>query len=49
MQEYLFFIGILSAVYLGFLFTRAKEKRQMKRYYGYRTRQRAESRMRKAA
>jgi hypothetical protein len=49
MQEYLFFIGLLSVVYLAYLTTRVREKKQMKRYYGYRSRQREESRVRKAA
>jgi hypothetical protein len=49
MQEYLLFIGLLSVVYLGYMVVRARERRQMKRYYGYRSRQRAERRMSKAA
>ncbi len=49
MTQYLIFIALLSVIYLGFLLVRLKERKRMKRYYGYKTRRRSEVRMKRAA
>jgi hypothetical protein len=37
MEQYLLFIGLLIVVYIGYLYVQRKEKKMLKRYYGYRT------------
>jgi hypothetical protein len=49
MIQYVIFIALLSMIYAGYLFVQAKERKRMKRYYGYSTRKRNETRIKKAA
>ena len=43
------FIAILSVIYVGYLFVQARERKRMKRYYGYSTSRRSQQSLRKAA
>jgi hypothetical protein len=43
MKEYLMLMGLLAVVYMGYLVVQAKEKKMMRRYYGYRSRSRSTS------
>lgn len=49
MIQYVIFIALLSVVYAGYLVIQSKERKRMKKYYGYSTRKRSERRMQKAA
>jgi hypothetical protein len=49
MTQYVIFIGVLSVIYAGYLFVQARERKRMKRYYGYSTRKRSERSIKKAA
>jgi hypothetical protein len=50
MKEYSFLMTILSAIYIGFLFVQAREKKMARRYYGYRSsRSRSSRQLKKAA
>jgi hypothetical protein len=48
MKEYLLFIALLMVIYMGYLYVQRKEKKAIKRYYGYRTSRHAQQ-TRKAA
>jgi ABC-type nickel/cobalt efflux system permease component RcnA len=48
MQPYLLLITLLIIIYTGYLFIQRKEKRMMKRYYGYKTSRRSQE-LKKAA
>jgi hypothetical protein len=48
MKEYLLFIGLLVVIYTCYLYVQRKEKKAIKRYYGYKTSRRVQE-IRKAA
>lgn len=49
MTQYLIFIALMTVVYAGYQVVQSKERKRMKKYYGYHTRKRSEQKMRKAA
>ena len=49
MIQYVIFIALLSVIYAGYLLVQFKQRKRMKKYYGYSTRKRSEQRIQKAA